>query len=219
MTEPTFKQNAEALDALTRDHRRVQWLTILLALLALVVGVLIYLAVDESTGRTDRNRELTRAAAAQALTAKGKADRTDKRTGQITRYLQGKAGLAGVPGKGGVVGAPGPIGAPGPTGAAGKGIAGAPGPFGPVGPAGPVGPQGLTGLAGQFGQKGDTGQPGQTGDTGAQGDTGPEGPQGPQGETGPQGEQGPPPDSFTFTFAGQNFTCTDSNGDGDFECN
>ncbi len=212
MTEPTFTQSAEALDALTRGHRRVQWLTLLLALLALVSGVLTYFVVDEFTSRTDRNRALTRVASDQAFAAIAKADRngeqirrTNERQVGFTRYLQGRRGIPGVPGRGGVLGAPGPVGAPGPTGPLGRGIAGTPGPFGPVGP---VGPQGLAGNTGQLGQKGDTGQVGQTGATGAQGDKGDKGDTGPEGSQGPQGETGPEPD-----LSGRTLTCEPKPGD------
>jgi hypothetical protein len=114
---------------------------------------------------------------------------------------------------------PGP---PGPQGADGRhGIDGTPGPAGVQGAAGPQGPKGDTGATGPEGTSGPVGAPGSTGQTGATGaDSTVPGPAGPQGATGPQGPQGPAgvdgtngtngtsPTSFTFTWAGQNYTCT-----------
>lgn len=129
-----------------------------------------------------------------------------------------------------VASAPGEIGP--------QGVQGLQGPSGPPGPAGPQGPQGLQGvpgLNGRNGDKGDTGQPGPTGLTGTPGDAGAPGPQGTTGDTGPAGPAGPAgpqgekgdkgdtgpagyPDSFTFTWAAFTYTCTDADGDHNYEC-
>jgi hypothetical protein len=50
---------------------------------------------------------------------------------------------------------------------------------------------------------------------GPAGETGADGPQGPVGAEGPQG---PAPASFTFTFGGINYVCTDPDGDGNYQC-
>lgn len=133
-------------------------------------------------------------------------------------------GPTGEPGKPGDQGEVGPRGDVGPRGPAGEdgapgltpGCVFAPtqcvGPAGPVGPSGPAGAQGPVGPAGADGQDGTDGAPG------------PQGPQGPQGEPGPMGPQGPagtdgqPPASFTFTWANRTYTCTDSDGDRNYEC-
>ncbi|MGA8994775.1 MAG: collagen-like protein, partial [Nocardioidaceae bacterium] len=62
------------------------------------------------------------------------------------------------------------------------------------------------------------------------GATGPMGPQGPQGlagnpgtpgapgPQGPQGSTGPAVSSWTFTYSGTTYTCSDGNADGDYDC-
>lgn len=85
---------------------------------------------------------------------------------------------------------------------------------GPEGALGPPGPQGVQGPAGPGGPPGAAGAPGAAGPQGEPGPAGEQGPQGPQGERGPQGEpgadgrDGQPPQSWTFTFANQTYTCT-----------
>lgn len=92
---------------------------------------------------------------------------------------------------------------------------------------GPVGPRGIDGKDGAAGEPGAAGPPGVTGTSGppgtvgSPGDVGPQGPSGPQGMPGPQGPEGPTgpsPGSFTFTFEGINFVCTDPDGDGNYQC-
>jgi len=109
--------------------------------------------------------------------------------------------VAGIPGEQGERGPAGPVGPSGPVG--------------PVGPAGIPGGDGKDGAAGVSGPVGDIGQPGDPGPAGAQGEPGPPGA---QGEPGPQGPAGPPPASFTFTWLGQTFTCTDPEQDGTAVC-
>jgi hypothetical protein len=86
---------------------------------------------------------------------------------------------------------------------------------GPAGEDGAPGPPGLTGMQGPQGEQGATGS------TGSRGETGPAGPAGPGGEMGPAGPAGPPGPrvgSFTFSFAGLNYLCTDPDGDGNYQC-
>lgn len=100
----------------------------------------------------------------------------------------GPAGQAGSPGPQGPAGSPG---SPGQTGRNGQN--------GNPGQNGPSGPTGRPGLAGA---------PGAVGQPGAKGDPGATGPQGPRGDTGPAGATGPPPSSWTWTYLGVTYTCT-----------
>lgn len=110
---------------------------------------------------------------------------------------------------------PGPIGATGPAGEQGaQGIPGRQGVRGDIGPRGSIGPTGATGAIGP------------PGPTGLQGDTGPVGPAGPAGPTGPKGDKGDKgdpgaagyPGEFTFTFGPFTYTCTDPDGDHNYDC-
>lgn len=110
---------------------------------------------------------------------------------------------------------------PGPSGPPGRqGLQGIPGPQGPTGPTGP------RGLKGPKGQNGKTvqGPPGVAGPAGPQGEPGPVGPKGEKGDkgdrgdTGPTGATGPEPVSFTFTYLGVTYTCTDPERDGTYAC-
>jgi hypothetical protein len=134
------------------------------------------------------------------------------------RYLQGKQGIPGVPGKNGI-GTPGP---PGPRGAAGvngtRGLPGASGVKGETGPAGSNGQDGPQGAPGANGSDGAPGADGSDGQDGAPGQDGATGPSGTTGATGPQGPAGPEPTSFTFTYLGQQFVCSDPDQDGSYDC-
>lgn len=120
-----------------------------------------------------------------------------------------------------IEGAQGTQGVAGPEGPAGdQGLEGAPGPEGPVGPQGPQGKQGPKGSPGDDGEDGETGAQGPVGPQGvpgADGEPGPPGPQGETGETGPRGERGPAgyPSSWTFTYNGQEYRCSDQTPDND----
>lgn len=59
---------------------------------------------------------------------------------------------------------------------------------------------------------------GSVGPGGPQGEPGPQGAQGLQGDQGPQGDPGSPPASFTFTYLGIDYTCTDPDADGNYTC-
>jgi hypothetical protein len=96
-----------------------------------------------------------------------------------------------------------------------------------VGPQGDVGPQGLTGATGATGPQGPRGLKGATGPAGAAGAKGEPGPAGRDGKDGTDGADGADgavgpagyPTSFTFTWlGGQEFTCTDSDGDHAYTC-
>lgn len=120
---------------------------------------------------------------------------------------------------------PGPEGArgePGANGAAGlNGTTGSTGVAGPSGAQGPTGGQGVPGPTGPAGPQGATGPAGETGPSGPPGPQGPQGPEGPPGEPGlggASGPAGPAPSSFSFTFLLQQYNCSDSNGDGNYEC-
>lgn len=154
------------------------------------------------------------------------------RTGQAGQ--RGPAGRPGTPGLPGLKGERGPKGDQGIIGPKGDPCLASVqpscvGPQGETGAQGATGDKGATGDTGATGAKGDTGATGATGDTGAQGPQGDPGPQGPQGATGatgpqgPTGATGPAPASFSFTFvdgAGQQvtFTCTDADGDLNYQC-
>ena len=115
----------------------------------------------------------------------------------------GPRGEAGPPGPSGPMGETGMPGAPGEPG--GRGERGRPGPTGPPGPAGSDGEQGPRGEPGPVGPDGERGPAGPPGPAGADGD---------DGATGPAGY----PESFTFTYLLQNYTCTDTDGDRRYEC-
>lgn len=103
----------------------------------------------------------------------------------------GRDGRDGEDGRDGKDGAPGP---PGPPGADGVGVPG------------PPGPQGEPGIDGRDGIDGQDGAPGAPGEPGA---------------PGAPGEDGDPPASFTFETGGPfgaTYTCTDSDGDGNYTC-
>lgn len=82
------------------------------------------------------------------------------------------------------------------------------------GPAGADGIDGSPGSNGVNGSDGQNGAQGVPGPAGPQGELGPAGPQGIQGEPGPVG---PAPASFSFTFLGVPYTCTNT-GTGDYTC-
>jgi outer membrane murein-binding lipoprotein Lpp len=117
---------------------------------------------------------------------------------------RGDAGPQGPAGRAGEPGPPGPTGDPGTDGA--PGVGGRPGEPGTTGAAGTPGPVGATGA---------TGEPGSTG---APGEPGPAGPQGDPGPAGPDGQPGSPPTSWTFTWLGTTWTCTDPDGDLAYTC-
>lgn len=136
----------------------------------------------------------------------------------------GEPGPQGPPGERGQQGIPGLMGA--------RGVDGQPGPIGPAGPTGPastipgpVGPRGADGTDGVDGDdctpdiegcRGPQGEPGPKGDTGAASEV--PGPAGPAGAAGPQGEPGPAVESWTFTFMGIDYICTDPDEDRAYEC-
>lgn len=119
-------------------------------------------------------------------------------------------------------GVDGPELVPGPQGETGQrgpqGPEGDPGPPGPVGPMGAMGADGLAGPDGAPGSDGEVGAPGETGPAGTAGAPGPPGPQGEPGPAGAQGDPGPPPESWSFTWLGTTWTCTDPDGDLAYEC-
>lgn len=113
------------------------------------------------------------------------------------RGLPGQQGIPGLPGqngKDGQNGKPGAQGSPGPEGPYPPCVAMPSACVGPQGPQGPAGPQGPVGPAG------------------------PQGPSGNDGHDGSPGPQGPEPDSFTFTYMGVTYTCTDPEKDGSYAC-
>jgi hypothetical protein len=83
-----------------------------------------------------------------------------------------------------------------------------PGPEGPVGPIGPMGLQGPAGPTGTPGPVGETGPEGPQGPAGEPGPAGTDGAPGADGTDGADGADGQPPQSWTFTFANQTYTCT-----------
>lgn len=180
-----------------RLDRLTMWLCIVTALVFLAIaGALFFVILP--TGRT--------------------AEKADERSSDNLAFLRGEKGLPGVPGRNGVDGAPGPTGLPGPVGGAGRpGPPGAPGPAGRRGPDGPTGVDGPPGDPGQTTQ-GDRGEPGKDGRDGVDGNPGPAGPDGPAGPQGAPGPQGSRPDSFSFTYLGTTYTCSDADGDGHYDC-
>jgi len=232
---------ARALDGTTillrRQTRRVVFLTVALAALAILTGLSFLIALDSAQTVGRQNRRLAAVANVEASAARAQADAADAKAqvaglraiesqqqattvvrcltkptpAQVGRCLGVQNGAPGRPG------APGQAGTPGPPGV------GIPGLRGPTGPAGPSGPMGD---AGALGPTGPTGPPGPTGDTGAPGPAGPPGdrgpagadgatgPPGPQGDPGPQGPPGPPGADAVFPAT---LTCTD-NGNGTFTC-
>lgn len=94
-------------------------------------------------------------------------------------------------------GIPGATGPPGPAGPTGRPGAGTPGPTGPTGGQGPAGPAGQS----------VTGPPG------------PAGPAGPAGKDGKDGADGSPPTSWTWTYLGVTYICTQTApGSTTYEC-
>jgi hypothetical protein len=139
-----------------------------------------------------------------------------KKTDAVLGYLRGERGLGGVPGARGIVGAPGPLGLMGPPG---RSITGPVGPLGPIGPVGPPGEDGTDGRNGEDGERGAEGPEGPPGPEGAQGPPGtPGGPPGPTGAAGPAGPPGPAMASFTFTFGGVTYVCTDPDANLAYDC-
>lgn len=125
---------------------------------------------------------------------------------------RGVTGPRGEPGPRGERGAEGPPGPTGPKGDPGNdGTEGESGITGPQGPAGPIGPRGEPGEAGPAGPQGEPGEQGPKGDPGAKGETGQDGEQGP---TGPAGF----PTSWTFTYLGMEYVCTDADNNREYEC-
>lgn len=100
--------------------------------------------------------------------------------------------------------------------------AGSPGSTGPQGPPGPAGPSGSPGARGAQGHPGPVGPAGNSGTNGTNGETGAKGETGPTGATGPTGEPGPigptGPAGYPSSFTGNGFTCTDPDGDHNYDC-
>jgi hypothetical protein len=96
------------------------------------------------------------------------------------------------------------------------GSPGATGPQGPPGPQGPAGSPGARGAQGSPGPVGATGAAGSNGDSGTKGDTGAQGPTGPAGDPGPTGPPGPA--GYPSSISGNGFTCTDPDGDHNYDC-
>lgn len=126
--------------------------------------------------------------------------------------------IESLPGPVGPVGPQGDVGLMGPQGP--RGATGAQGAQGPQGPRGKTGATGAstTGMDGSQGPPGPQGEAGPVGAQGPQGQTGPQGQQGPAGPQGPQGPQGESPNSITFTYLGVEYTCTDPDQDGNYQC-
>lgn len=132
------------------------------------------------------------------------------------RLVPSPATVTGASGAAGGPGPPGPTGPPGPPGSPGSpGVNGHPGGPGSPGPGGASGAPGQPGAAGEPGAAGDAGPPGPPGEPGP---SGPAGPTGPSGDRGAPGPTGPEPASFTFVFLGRTYTCTDPDGDGNYDC-
>jgi len=143
---------------------------------------------------------------------------------QAVDVSEGSA-LIGPQGNKGPIGLTGPQGVPGPPGSPGhegpRGPAGTNGQAGKPGTNGDPGVNGQPGATGAAGNDGATGPAGPAGEPGPQGEQGIQGPQGDKGEPGAQGEQGgrgPEPESFSFTWLNQTYTCTDPDGDGQYAC-
>lgn len=140
---------------------------------------------------------------------------TGKRTPKGCETPVAESAKAIVPSPAVVSGLPGLPGEPGPPGPSGPpGVSGAPGASGVPGASGASGASGHPG-AGVTGAPGASGAPGADGSNGTSGTSGTSGA---DGERGPQGERGPAPESFTFTFLGQDYVCRDTDGDGDYAC-
>lgn len=160
----------------------------------------------------------------------------------VVEPVAGPAGALGPAGAVGPRGPQGPQGERGPVGPMGEtglpGAKGEPGKDGTDGKAGDTGPKGDPGadstVPGPQGPKGDPGadstvpgpqgpqgQPGADsnvpGPQGPKGDTGDQGAKGDTGATGPKGDPGYP-DSFTFTFMGTDYSCSDPDGDHAYTC-
>ena len=166
-----------------------------LALLAMLTGTALAVAVDTAKRQSDTATVVAAGAEQTAQTAQASTE-------QITLYLKGDTGIPGVPGANGKDGAPGqpssvtgPQGPAGAQGAAGPaGTAGAAGPAGELGPAGDpgtAGPAGVQGPAGATGLDGTPGTPGAAGATGSPGARGPTGAAGAPGANGLGGNRGP----------------------------
>lgn len=101
---------------------------------------------------------------------------------------------------------------------------GAPGETGPIGPQAPPGvaskpgPTGDTGASGANGPIGPAAEPGAAGSVGAPGQDGAPGKDGATGADGAPGKDGQPPGSWTFTYFGQTYTCSDNDHNGAYEC-
>lgn len=163
------------------------------------VGILAVAVVIGVLGAAYLNQRAEIEALREQVTGLGGRPVDPPKAGE--RGEQGPAGERGEPGQSII----------GPRGEPGQSIAGPQGPAGPAG-ASIVGPQGPAGRDGRDGA--DSTVPGPQGDPGEPGaDSTVPGPQGPPGETGGH------PETFVFTDSlGREFTCTDPDGDGRYEC-
>lgn len=159
------------------NHRRFLITWILLGLMAMALGLALYLSIDQATHKADQ--------------IKTTADEAKTTADQTQAYLRGEQGLPGVPGTNGQIGSPGLPGARGETGPPGpEGAKGEPGKSGQTGAAGAQGSQGPPGATGPSGGSGPQGTRGEPGAAGSQGRVGEAGPPGPQGLPGPPGVAG-----------------------------
>jgi len=219
-----------------RALRWGKWLLILLAAVViwLAIGTVIWLSHKLDTQEeNDRDSIADRAALAEradALEANQKAllaqleelgARPDLTAEDLEASAEGDIVVRGEPGPPGPPGLEGPRGPTGPPGTSGEdGAPGDPGSTGAQGTDGTDGAQGPAGTDGRAGEPGSPGPQGPAGEPGPQGPAGPAGPTGPAGEPGPQGPAGPTgyPDSWTFTFLGTTYVCTDPDGDRAYTC-
>lgn len=161
-------------------------------LIVVFVGLIVWVALELWSVR-------------QRLSA---AESNSRILAQQVRDLGGTPRVTPEPGPTGPAGSPGPSGQPGAPGSPGQnGRNGTNGLTGSTGPAGPKGTQGAQG------------SPGPAGANGPQGATGPAGPKGDPGATGSPGPTGPPPSSWSWTYLGVTYTCTqDSPGSTTYTC-
>jgi hypothetical protein len=210
-----IKQHAAASARDPRSRRLILLLGILTAIGFLTSVVFGWLAYDDANDEAEAGQDL---AGQVRIACEDEAIDTDDLQQLCENAVQVERGEPGPIGPQGTEGPPGLTGPEGPAGPAGP--VGPPGPRGPSGPKGDTGNQGTEGDAGAAGAEG---EPGATGPEGPAGPPGPPGPQGNQGPAGPQGERGPEgpagyPQSFTFTFGAQEYTCTDPDGDRNYSC-
>lgn len=191
------------------DERQTDWLrNIIVGVLLVGISYIIW-GIDQ---RARDSAQTSAEALAYANQVKVQAEAQGVEVSDLPETLEGKPGA---------VGPPGPQGERGETGRDGLTP---PCYFAPTICVGPPGAQGISGMPGINGTNGVDGNPGtnglngEPGPQGIQGEPGVQGPQGEQGIQGSQGPQGPAVQSFTFTFLGVTYNCTDPEMDGSYSC-